>query len=74
VDAITQATGLAPLKYAALMLTAWQGDQARAHGLCSSALGNATLRGEGTGLGTYGWGIALVHNGSGRHEEALAAA
>jgi hypothetical protein len=71
VDAITQATGLAPLKYAALMLT---GDQARAHGLCSSALGNATLRGEGTGLGTYGWGIALVHNGSGRHEEALAAA
>jgi hypothetical protein len=26
VDAITQATGIAPLKYAALLLAAWRGD------------------------------------------------
>ena len=30
IDAITQATGIAPLKYAALMLAAWRGDQAQA--------------------------------------------
>ena len=74
VDAITQATGIAPLKYAALMLAAWRGDQAPALELFESALQNATARGEGTGIGTFGWATALLHNGHGRHEEALAAA
>jgi DNA-binding CsgD family transcriptional regulator len=74
VDAITQATGTAPLKYASLMLAAWRGDQATALPLFDRALQNATDRGEGTGIGTFGWATALLHNGGGRHEEALAAA
>ena len=74
VDAITEATGLAPVKYAALMLAAWRGDQAQALELLEPALQNATTRGEGSGVGTYGWAMALLHNAGGRHDEALAAA
>jgi DNA-binding CsgD family transcriptional regulator len=56
------------------MLAAWRGDQAEAMELFEPALQNATARGEGTGIGTFGWATALLHNGAGRHAEALAAA
>jgi DNA-binding CsgD family transcriptional regulator len=70
VDAITQATGLPPLKYAALMLAAARGDEARE--LFQSSWRNATERGEGSGLGQIWWLSALRHNGHGRYGEALA--
>jgi DNA-binding CsgD family transcriptional regulator len=72
VDAITQATGLPPLKYAAGMLAAARGDEARE--LFESAPREATERGEGSGLAVYGWFSALRHNGHGRYGEALAEA
>ena len=74
IDAITQATGIAPVKFAALMLAAWRGDQAQALALLDPGLQDATARGEGSGLGMYGWATALLHNAAGRHDEALAAA
>jgi len=74
VDAITQATGIAPLKYAALMLAAWRGDQAAALEFFEGARQNATDRGEGHGLGFVEWATALLHNAGGRYGEALAAA
>jgi DNA-binding CsgD family transcriptional regulator len=74
VDAITQATGLPPLKYAAVMLTASRGDQAQAQPLFDFAWRNVTARGEGSGLGQYFWLLALQHNGHGRYDKALAAA
>jgi DNA-binding CsgD family transcriptional regulator len=74
IDAITQATGIAPLKYASLMLAAWRGDPAPALDLFDRALLNATTRGEGFGVGTFGWATALLYNAGGRYEEALAAA
>jgi DNA-binding CsgD family transcriptional regulator len=74
VDAITQATGLPPLQYGALVLAAWRGDQAQASALFEDARRNATERGEGSGLGAVGWVAALLHNGHGRYEEALAEA
>jgi DNA-binding CsgD family transcriptional regulator len=70
VDAITQATGLPPLQYAACMLAATRGDQAQA--LFESSWRSATARGEGSGLGLLGWLTALRHNGHGRYAEALA--
>jgi DNA-binding CsgD family transcriptional regulator len=73
-EAITQATGGAPLKYASLMLAAWRGDQAQALHLIERAREEATDRGEGMGLGVLGWATALLHNGGGRHDEALTAA
>jgi DNA-binding CsgD family transcriptional regulator len=70
VDAITQATGLPPLKYAACMLAAARGDQAPA--LFESSWRNATARGEGSALGLWWWLTALLHNGHGHYDKALA--
>jgi len=73
-DAITQATGMAPLKYASLMLAAWRGDEAEGLALIDAGRSEATARGEGMGLGVIEWATALLHNGRGRYTEALAAA
>jgi DNA-binding CsgD family transcriptional regulator len=73
-DAITGATGMAPLKYASLMLAAWRGDEAEALELFEAARLEATARGEGMGLRLLGWATALLYNGRGRYGEALEAA
>jgi DNA-binding CsgD family transcriptional regulator len=74
VEAITQATGLAPLKYAAAMLAASRGDQARMQTFHESLLPRATERGEGSAFGGMWCFTALMHNGNGDYGEALAAA
>jgi DNA-binding CsgD family transcriptional regulator len=74
VDAITQATGMAPLKYASLMLAAWRGNEANFLRLIEAGRVEATARGEGMGLGVLEWASALLYNGRGRYAEALAAA
>ena len=73
-DAIIRATGLAPVKYARMWLTAWRGDEAEALALFDGSRPQATARGEGRGLGVLAWASALLHNGNGRYAEALAAA
>jgi DNA-binding CsgD family transcriptional regulator/tetratricopeptide (TPR) repeat protein len=70
VDAITQATGLPPLKYAALALAATRGEQAQA--LFEDAWREGMSRGEGSGIGIYWWLTALRNNGHGHYDEALA--
>jgi DNA-binding CsgD family transcriptional regulator len=74
VDAITRATGLAPLKYAAVMLAASGGDQAQVQAFYESWFPDVTERGEGSAFGLFWWLFALVHNGHGHYGEALAAA
>jgi DNA-binding CsgD family transcriptional regulator len=73
-DAITQATGMAPLKYASLMLTAWRGNEAEGVGLIEAAEFEGKARGEGMGLRALGGFTALLLNGCGRYGEALDAA
>jgi DNA-binding CsgD family transcriptional regulator/tetratricopeptide (TPR) repeat protein len=73
-DAITEATGNAPVKYWSLVLTAWRGVEADALGLMSWGLENTTERGEGRGIGGWGYATAVLYNGLGRYEEALAGA
>jgi DNA-binding CsgD family transcriptional regulator len=73
-DAIVQATGMAPLKFASLMLAAWRGDEAEALELFEAGRIEATARGEGMGLGALEWATALLYNGHGRYTEALAVA
>jgi DNA-binding CsgD family transcriptional regulator len=73
-DTITQATGIAPLKYASLMLAAWRGDETAGLALIADGRLEATARGEGMGLGVLEWATALLYNGRGRYAEALAAA
>jgi DNA-binding CsgD family transcriptional regulator len=73
-DAITQATDIAPLKYASLMLAAWRGNEADALELIEAGRLDVTARGEGMGLGINDWATALLYDGCGRYAEALAAA
>jgi DNA-binding CsgD family transcriptional regulator len=73
-DTITEATGLASLKYASLMLAAWRGDEAGVLGLIETGRPVAVARGEGMALGVIGWVSAVLYNGLGRYAEALAAA
>jgi DNA-binding CsgD family transcriptional regulator len=72
--AIVQATGLAPLKFASLMLAGWRGNEAEALELFEAGRIEATARGEGMGLGVLEWANALLLNGHGRYAEALAVA
>jgi DNA-binding CsgD family transcriptional regulator len=73
-DVLTEATGMAPLKYASLMLAAWRGNEPDGLRLLRDGRLEATARGEGMGLGVVEWATALLHNGRGRYAEALAAA
>jgi DNA-binding CsgD family transcriptional regulator len=74
VEVLTQATGIAPLRYAAVMLVASRGDRAQLQALDEDARPDAVARGEGMALGLLGWLTALLHNANGHYGEALAAA
>jgi DNA-binding CsgD family transcriptional regulator len=73
-DAITEATGNAPAKYSSLLLAAWSGVEAPALEYIDRGLENATGRGEGRGIGAVGYFSAVLFNGLGRYEAALASA
>ncbi|MFL5617603.1 MAG: AAA family ATPase [Gemmatimonadaceae bacterium] len=73
-DAITAASGYASLRYAALVLVAWRGDESRAVDLIQAAVDDATTRGEGRMLGLAGYVMAVLYNGLGRYEAAFAGA
>jgi DNA-binding CsgD family transcriptional regulator len=72
VDSLADATGLPPLKYAAITLAATRGDDAPK--LMDWGWRNLTERGEGSGLGMWLRLTALRNNGQGRYAEALASA
>ena len=71
VRAITQATGLPPLRYGAGTLAAARGDQAWLQALADDALPGAIAHGDGSAIALSSWFIALMHNGHGRYDEAL---
>jgi DNA-binding CsgD family transcriptional regulator/tetratricopeptide (TPR) repeat protein len=73
-DAITEATGNAPVKYASLLLAAWRGTDVATVDYLEWGLENATARGEGRGIGHLGCSTALMYNGLGRYEAALTSA
>jgi DNA-binding CsgD family transcriptional regulator/tetratricopeptide (TPR) repeat protein len=73
-NAMSIATGYAPLKYHRLALSAWCGDEAEAGRLIAAALQAGATRGEGRIAGLAGYGSAILHNGLGEYRTALAAA
>jgi DNA-binding CsgD family transcriptional regulator len=73
-DVLVEAGHLAPLKVAALVVAAWRGDEAVALAMIEAGRREATERGEGMGLGVLGYSTALLFNGCGKHDQALAAA
>jgi DNA-binding CsgD family transcriptional regulator len=73
-DAITEATGNAPAKYASLLLAAWRGLETEAIDLAEWGLDSIKRRGEGRGIGGWGYTTAVLYNGLGRYDDALASA
>jgi DNA-binding CsgD family transcriptional regulator len=73
-DAIAEATGDAPLRYTSLVLVAWRGEEARALELIEVGIHEATARGEGRAIGLAGYVTAVLYNGLGRYDAAVAGA
>jgi DNA-binding CsgD family transcriptional regulator len=73
-EAISEATGNAPLPYTSLMLAAWRGAERPAVRLIESAVKDASSRGEGRALGLAGYATAVLYNGLCRYEAAFNAA
>jgi DNA-binding CsgD family transcriptional regulator len=69
--AVTEVTGSRPAAFGALGLLAWQGREAEARELMKT---DAISRGERVGMTVTQWANALLDNGLGRYEDALAAA
>ena len=73
-DAAALATGNPVGPYGALLLAAWRGREAEACQLITAATTEMVARGEGRWLTTAHWATAVLNNGLGRYDEALAAA
>ena len=73
-NAVTEATGTRVAPYGALVLGAFRGEEAEAAKLIDATIEEATAGGQGTAVQYAHWARAVVMNGLGRYEEALAAA
>jgi DNA-binding CsgD family transcriptional regulator/tetratricopeptide (TPR) repeat protein len=73
-DAVTEATGTRIAPYGALLLAALRGREAEATHLMEATIKDATAGGEGLAVQYSHWTTAVLYNGMGRYEEALAAA
>jgi tetratricopeptide (TPR) repeat protein len=73
-DAVCEATGSNIAPYAAMVLAASVGRQAEAAPLIRAALEQAPTQGEGAAVTWAHWAAAVLHNGLGRYDDALAAA
>ena len=74
VELVTDATGSHLAPYGSLILAAWRGQEADHARLAESTLRQVSERGEGIGVSTVHWTNALLSNGLGRYETAMAAA
>jgi DNA-binding CsgD family transcriptional regulator/tetratricopeptide (TPR) repeat protein len=73
-DTIVEATGLRIAPYGAFFWSAWRGRETEASAIIEAAIEDATSRGEGFGVTAALVARAILYNGLGRHDEALAAA
>jgi DNA-binding CsgD family transcriptional regulator len=73
-NVVTEATGNRVTSYGALLLAAWQGDEARAVTLIDDTVNESSRRGEGMALTVGEWAKALLFNGLCRYEKAMEAA
>ena len=70
----TEATGSARLWYTSLVLAAWRGEEGRALELIQRGFNDASVRGEGRAIALAHYATAVLYDGRGRYEDALAAA
>jgi DNA-binding CsgD family transcriptional regulator len=71
---IAEATGNPPVGYAAMMLAAWQGQEAQASELIEATVRAATARGLGRMVSFAAYASSVLDNGLGRHDAARNAA
>ena len=74
VQVVTEATGSRLAPYGALALAALRGREAEISILVSATKDEAVQRGEGIGIGLCDWATAVLHNGLGQYQNAMAAA
>jgi DNA-binding CsgD family transcriptional regulator/tetratricopeptide (TPR) repeat protein len=72
-QAVADATGSQLAPYGATGIAAWRGREAEAAELIAANMDSVTSRGEGRGV-TSQYSAALLYNGLGRYDQALAAA
>lgn len=73
-DAVCEVTGAPLAPFTAMMLAAFRGREAEAAPLIQSTIAQATAAGQGISVTAAHWMAAVLYNGLGRYEEALAAA
>ena len=73
-EVITEATGNHLPPFGALALAGWQGRDTETSRLIEASMSGVMSRGEGMGLTIIQYTSAVLNNGLGRYEEALAAA
>jgi DNA-binding CsgD family transcriptional regulator len=69
---LTEVTGQARHGYATFLLVAWRGEDPHAAELIRAATRQATSWGEGRALGGCHYVLAVLYNGLGRYDDALA--
>jgi DNA-binding CsgD family transcriptional regulator len=74
-DALTEAIGYATYSYyAAMVLSGWRGQERQTLDVIAAGVQDAAARGEGRAIGYVEHAAAVLHNGLGRYDAALAAA
>jgi DNA-binding CsgD family transcriptional regulator len=73
-EAVAEVTGSELAPYGAFALAAWRGREADLSELVGTRMNDLLARGQGAGLAIIRWASALLYNGLGRYEEAVAAA
>jgi DNA-binding CsgD family transcriptional regulator len=72
--AVTEATGSNLAPYAAMRLSALRGQQFETESVVAQTISEAPSRGEGISIACAEWTRAVLHNGLGNFEQAMAAA
>jgi DNA-binding CsgD family transcriptional regulator len=73
-QAVTEATRIELPDYGALAVDAWRGREAETLELIEATIEQVVPHGQGLGVTATKWAAAVLYNGFGRYEEALAAA
>jgi len=74
VQVVQEATGSRLAPYGPLALAALRGQEAEISILATAAKDEVVQRGEGIGIGLSDWATAVLHNGLGHYQDAMAAA
>jgi DNA-binding CsgD family transcriptional regulator len=71
-DAVVEATGSPLVRRTGIALASWHGHDAEARALTEARRQEVVSRGEGLWLTANDWGTAVLYNGLGRYDDALA--